>query len=253
MTRGSIPFEPWSARRRVASLCALGVVGAALGLAPSTSRGQIVLDGTTGAAGALTGPSYTIPNTLGKQVGQNLFHSFSDFNVHSGESATFTSAFTGTTQNIIGRVTGANVSQIDGLVASTVPGASLWLINPNGLVIGAGATLNVQGSFYASTADALLLPGGGRFDAANPQGSTLTVGNPVSFGFLDAQIGSISVTGATLRVPSGRTLALVGGSIDATSATLGAPAGHVVLASAAGATNIGGARGHRCRGRRQRG
>ena len=238
MTRGTIPFATSPERRRGASLCALGVVGAALGLAPGTGRGQIVLDGTTGAAGALTGPSYAIPNTLGKQVGQNLFHSFSDFNVHSGESATFTSAFAGTTQNIIGRVTGANVSQIDGLVASTVPGASLWLINPNGLVIGAGATLNVQGSFYASTADALLLPGGGRFDAANPQGSTLTVGNPVSFGFLDAQIGSISVTGATLRVPSGRTLALVGGSIDATSATLGAPAGHVVLASAAGATNI---------------
>ena len=159
--------------------------------------------------------------------------------MHAARARRSPARFAGTTQNIIGRVTGANVSQIDGLVASTVPGASLWLINPNGLVIGAGATLNVQGSFYASTADALLLPGDGRFDAANPQGSTLTVGNPVSFGFLDAQIGSISVTGATLRVPSGRTLALVGGPIDATSATLGAPAGHVVLASAAGATNIG--------------
>ena len=240
MTIGLEPLQTSRAPRTTASFSTLAVAGAALALAlaPGAGRGQIVLDGTTGAPGALTGPSYTIPSTLGTRVGQNLFHSFSEFNVLSGESATFTSA-TGTTQNIIGRVTGANPSQINGLVASTVSGASLWLINPNGLVIGAGATLNVQGSFYASTADALLLPGGGRFDAANPQGSTLTIGNPVAFGFLDAQIGAISITGATLRVPSGRTLGLVGGSIDATSATLTAPAGHVVLASAAGAVNIG--------------
>ena len=120
--------------------------------------------------------------------------------MHTGETATFTSAFAGTTQNVIGRVTGPNASQIDGLVASTVPGASLWLINPNGLVIGPGATLDVQGSFYASTADAVLLPNGGRFDARDPQASTLTIGNPVAFGFLDPGMGSISISGATLRV-----------------------------------------------------
>ena len=199
---------------------------------------QIVLDGTMGPAGPLTGPAFTIPDTLGTRAGGNLFHSFSDFNVQAGESATFTSTFTGATQNIIGRVTGPNVSQIAGRLASTVPNASLWLVNPNGLVFGAGATLDVQGSFYASSADALLLAGGGRFDASNPAGSTLTTGGPSAFGFLDATMGAIAVNGATLRVPSGRTLGLVGGAIEVSSATLGAAGGRIALASAASAMDL---------------
>src|SRR5688572_13147347 len=150
------------------------LVAAALACGAHAVEAQVVLDGTMGPAGPLAGPAYTIPDTAGTQVGANLFHSFSDFNVRAGESATFTSSLATPTQNIIGRVTGTGVSLLDGLVASTVPGASLWLLNPNGLVIGAGATLNVQGSFYASTADAVLLPGGGRYDATNPGGSTLT-------------------------------------------------------------------------------
>jgi large exoprotein involved in heme utilization and adhesion len=67
---------------------------------------QIVVDGTLGGAGPLTGPAFEIPDTLGTQVGGNLFHSFSDFNVRAGESATFTSAFMGPTANVIARVSG---------------------------------------------------------------------------------------------------------------------------------------------------
>ena len=78
---------------------------------PLPMAAQIVVDGTLGPAGALTGPSYTIAETLGTQIGGNLFHSFSDFNVRAGETATFTSAFAGTTTNVVSRVTGASASR----------------------------------------------------------------------------------------------------------------------------------------------
>ena len=46
----------------------------------------------------------------------NQFHSFGRFNVLTGESATFTGP--PAIQNIIGRVTGGELSNIDGLIAS---------------------------------------------------------------------------------------------------------------------------------------
>jgi filamentous hemagglutinin family protein len=91
----------------------------------------IKTDGSLGPATTLTGPNYTIPPELGQQKGSNLFHSFGDFNVNTGESATFTGP-DGTT-NVIGRVTGGNQSLIDGLLTCKIPGANLWLLNPFGI------------------------------------------------------------------------------------------------------------------------
>jgi len=130
------------------------------------------MDGRLGAAGPLAGPNFAIPDTLGQHVGNNLFHSFSQFNLTSGQSATF-SGPAGIT-NVIGRVTGGAPSSIDGTVRSTISGAALWLINPSGLAFGPNARLDVQGSFHASTASYLKLGSGGRFDAANPGASVLT-------------------------------------------------------------------------------
>ncbi|NJL60070.1 MAG: filamentous hemagglutinin N-terminal domain-containing protein [Desulfobacteraceae bacterium] len=51
----------------------------------------IILDGTVGNAGkiGLQGPDYEIKTEYGRQVGANLFHSFEQFNILSGESAAF--------------------------------------------------------------------------------------------------------------------------------------------------------------------
>jgi len=118
----------------------------------SPLHAEVVFDGTLGPGGSLSG-NFDIPDSFGTQVGSNLFHSFSTFNINTGESATFTSSFTGVTDNVIGRVTGGSLSTIDGLLASTIPGAAIWLINPNGVVFGDNASLSVPGAFHVSTAD----------------------------------------------------------------------------------------------------
>ena len=53
-------------------------------------QSQIVTDGSLSPARTLSGPNYNIGVEVGRQVGNNVYHSFSDFNIHSGESATFT-------------------------------------------------------------------------------------------------------------------------------------------------------------------
>ena len=63
---------------------------------------QVVLDGTLGRSGPVAGPDYAITSDLGRQVGSNLFHSFSQFSIYSGESATFSGP--SAVQNIISRV-----------------------------------------------------------------------------------------------------------------------------------------------------
>jgi filamentous hemagglutinin family protein len=70
--------------------------------------------------------TYTI--TGGTQVGTTQFHSFQDFSVPSSNTAHFDNALT--TENVIGRVTGANISNIEGRL-KTNGTANLYLINPN--------------------------------------------------------------------------------------------------------------------------
>src|SRR5262245_34013142 len=166
---------------------------------PTLSQAQITLDGSLGRAGALTGPNYSIPADVGQLRGPNLFHSFGQFNVRSGESATFSGP--DTVANILGRVTGGTTSTIDGLLRSQIPGASLYLINPSGVVFGPNASLDVSGSFHVSTADYLRFADGARFSARLSDTSTLTVAPPVAFGFLGSTPAPIALLGSALEVP----------------------------------------------------
>jgi len=174
--------------------------------------GQVVTDGTTGPGGALDGPDYQIDSDLGTEAGNNLFHSFDEFSIGTGESATFNGP--GNIQNIIGRVTGGNISSIDGRLASTIPGADLWLFNPAGVVLGANASLDLTGSFHVSTADEVRQADGSTFSAANPQSSGFSVAAPESFGFLSADPAGITINGSQLAVDAGETLSVVGGDVD---------------------------------------
>ncbi|MDH5514627.1 MAG: filamentous hemagglutinin N-terminal domain-containing protein [Gammaproteobacteria bacterium] len=90
--------------------------------------------------------------------------------------------------NIISRVTGSSNTTIDGVLRSTIPGANVYLLNPNGIMIGDNAKLNISGSFYASTADYLKLGTNGRFDASNPGNSVLVTAAPAAFGFLGSAL-----------------------------------------------------------------
>lgn len=99
----------------------------------------------------------------------NVFHSFSDFNVGELERVYFESPLG--VDSIFSRVTGANPSNIFGTLGVAGP-ASLYFINPNGIVWGADATLDVAGSLAFTTGEAIAL-GPRLFSATRPSQSQL--------------------------------------------------------------------------------
>jgi filamentous hemagglutinin family protein len=209
---------------------ALAVAAATLS-GPAAAQ-HISVDGRLSPAQTLVGPNYAIGANLGKQVGGNLFHSFGIFGLSTGESATFSGPATVT--NVIGRVTGGSQSSINGAVKSTISGANVYLINPAGVVFGPNATVNISGSFHATTADYLKLSDGARFQATNPDGSTLSAAPPAAFGFLNAAPPAITVNGSTLGVSPGRTINLAGGPVSLTGGTVQSNSGTIRVAAVAG-------------------
>ncbi|MDM8567727.1 filamentous hemagglutinin N-terminal domain-containing protein [Candidatus Halobeggiatoa sp. HSG11] len=186
---------------------------------------EVILDGTLGTDGAITGPDFLIDADLGKQVGTNLFHSFESFNLNPIENATFTGP--ADISNVINRVTGGQPSFINGRLSSKIPNADIYFLNPQGVMFGQKATLDIQGSLHISTADYLKLEDGGRFDITTPANSLLTTAPPSAFGFLDAP-SDIIIKNSLLHFPnremltqitngenvgSNNTLSLVGGNI----------------------------------------
>jgi large exoprotein involved in heme utilization and adhesion len=69
---------------------------------------------------------FEIPAERGETHESNLFHSFSAFNIHTDESATFTGL--PAINNVISRVIGGSQSFIDGPLRSEIQNANLyWL------------------------------------------------------------------------------------------------------------------------------
>ncbi len=207
----------------------------AISAAASPVLAQIQTDGSMGGVVSLSG-NMVVTSDLGKQSGANLFHSFSLFNIRTGESATFTSSVSGI-RNVIGRVTGNELSTIDGLLSCKISGADLYLINPNGIAFGKNASVDVKGSFYASTADYVAFKDGKQFRAKPDATSdvTLSVANPAAFGFLDSTPAPITVNESVLESVYGEALSLVGGDITLTGAKLSSEMGRIDLVSVASA------------------
>ena len=151
----------------------------------------------------------------------NLFHSFTEFNIDVGRRAYFASPKG--IETILTRVTGENSSAIDGTLG-VLGNADLFLLNPNGVIFGSNAQLDVAGSFMVSTANSLGFEDGSEFSAVAPQESLLTISVP-----LGLQLNALPPQGdvinqAALAVGSGQTLTLFGDSITST-VQLGAPGG----------------------------
>ncbi|MFN6513635.1 MAG: filamentous hemagglutinin N-terminal domain-containing protein [Nostoc sp. CreGUA01] len=181
----------------------------------------------------------------GTQAGSNLFHSFQDFSVPTGGTAFFNNATD--IQNIISRVTGGSISNIDGLIRANGT-ANLFLINPNGIIFGQNASLNLGGSFLATTANSLKFADNFEFSTTTPQTTALlTINTPIGLQFGE-NVGDIqfqgiggflsSIQGLGLRVSPGKTLALVGGNVILEGAFLNAPGGRIELGSVRGINQV---------------
>jgi filamentous hemagglutinin family protein len=210
---------------------------------PITSSG---LNTQIGAPTILPGGQTVYDITGGTRPGNgpNLFHSFGDFNVPNHNIANFLNDSGLATSNILGRVTGGNISNIFGTIQTTGFGnANLFLMNPAGFLFGPTATVNVGGMMTFTSANYLKLVDGVRFNAIpNASADALLSAAPVAaFGFLGSNPGAITVQGSQLTVAEGTGISLVGGNITMQSGTLdngtvqsaqlSAPSGQINLVS----------------------
>lgn len=168
--------------------------------------------------------------TGGARRGDGVFHSFSEFNVGSGQRVYFANPEGAT--NIFSRVIGRNLSNILGTLGVN-GSANLFFLNPNGVVFGPNARLDLQGSFLATTADRFVFPNQVTFGATNPQAPPLLNLNvPIGLQYGTAP-GAIASRGR-LTVPPGQSLILAGGSITLSNSDLIAPGGRIELMGVGG-------------------
>ncbi len=245
----------------------------ATSIEPSFAQSNIAPDNILGTEGSQVRLNVNnldgIRSTLiegGAQRGKNLFHSFEEFNVSEGRGAYFLVP-NNAIQNVLTRVTGNNPSEINGILGTISnrnfdpTSANLFLINPNGMIFGRNASLDVDGSFVGTTANAVGFGEQGFFSATNPQAppGLLTI-SPTAFLFnqinaqasiqnnsiADVGLENIvlprtgkSFTSKGLRVGDGKSLLFVGGDINIDGGGLTARAGRVELGGLASAGTVG--------------
>jgi filamentous hemagglutinin family protein len=216
---------------------------------------QIIPDETLGNEPSLVTPIDEQVDHLdgGAIRGSNLFHSFREFNVGEGRGAYF--ANPAAIANIFSRVTGSNPSNILGTLG-VLGEANLFVLNPNGILFGPNAKLDLKGSFLATTADSILFPEGKQFSATNPEAPpilTVNVQAPIGLQFEGKEtVGRIENRSTApagedllenpvfgLRVPDDRSLLLVGGDITIDGGGLNALGGRVELGGVLGNGTIG--------------
>ncbi|MEH2350848.1 MAG: filamentous hemagglutinin N-terminal domain-containing protein [Nostoc sp.] len=178
----------------------------------------------------------------GATRGGNLFHSFQSFSVPTGGTAYFNN--TADVQNIFSRVTGGSISNIDGVMRANGT-ANLFFLNPNGIIFGANASLNIGGSFVATTANAIGFANGELFssNATQPLPSQLLSVNPNAFFFNQLTpkpiVNQSTFNNTGLQVPPRQNLLLIGGSVELDGGHLTSPGSYVELGGIGGVGTVG--------------
>jgi filamentous hemagglutinin family protein len=203
------------------------------GIVPTATLAQITSDGSLGT---LVNGSANISCTgrcnitQGTTRGNNLFHSFRQFSLPDGNVAGFNTA--PTIRNVFVRVTGVGtpfISNINGTIATRNP-ANFFLLNPNGIIFGPNAALNIGGAFLATTANRMQFADGAEFRLDTPD-RLLTISAPIGLQ-LGQMPGAIQMQSAVLAADGQdrfSDFALVGGAVTLTDAAIQTPGRKISL------------------------
>ena len=203
-----------------------------LSLITNNASAQIIPDSSLGAENSVVNSDGNRDTINGGAIRDaNLFHSFQEFNVGAGREAYFTNP--NGIDNIFSRVTGNNISDIQGLLG-VLGNSNLFLINPNGILFGENASLDVNGSFFATSADSVVFGNGFEFSAVNPnQPPLLTIDIPIGLRFRDNPGDIVNQSNANdvgLSVNEGKAISLIGGNVSVENGgIISAPGGRIEL------------------------
>lgn len=216
-------------------LVAIATLVALLNFVTEVAQAQVSADGALSTqVNSADGRNFVIDG--GDRAGNNLFHSFREFSVPTGGAAVFNNAVD--VQNIFSRITGGSISNIDGLIQANGR-ANLFLLNPNGIIFGSNAQLNIGGSFIGSTASRLRFADGTELDTRSPT-PLLTLSIPIGLQ-MGREGGIIQVNGSSNRelvstpqlglATLGSTLGLVGNQVTLSGGVVSAIDGRLELGS----------------------
>lgn len=206
-----------------------GVALAALPCLPALGQalptGGAFTQGTGGIA--QVGPTITVTQSSARGI-----ISWQSFSIGVGGLVQFNNG-NGATLN---RVTGGSLSQIDGLLSAT---GSVYLINPNGVVVGPGGRVVTGGSFVASTLDVsddAFMAGGTLTFSGSGAGAVSNAGSIAAEGGDVVLIGTMATNTGSIAAPNG-TAALAAGNKVVLSAANG-PAGIYVVPDSSATGNV---------------
>jgi filamentous hemagglutinin family protein len=194
-----------------------------------------VADKTLDTQVSSNGNNFDIKGGLSR--GQTLFHSFTDFSIPTNGQANFINPVGN--RDIITRVTGNLFSDINGLLNTN--GANFLLINPNGVVFGTNAQLDVGKAFVGSTANSIdLIDAAGKTFNFGVNGAgdaaLLTVNSNVLFNPSKLLIGGnipgkrgIENYGTLKTSNDNQYIGLIGGNVTLNGGRITAPGGRVDL------------------------
>jgi filamentous hemagglutinin family protein len=208
---------------------------------------ELKADKTLGADSSIVLPGSSSNNIViagGAQRGTNLFHSFENFNINNGQSVYFNNPIG--IDRIISRVIGASSSKIDG-VLGVLGGADLFLLNPNGITFGSSGSLNLKGSFLATTATRYIF-NDSEFSTvgkalSNPLSNYLPIGLQFrnTSGLINNKSNVYNSSGSRqvgLEVQPKNFLSLVGGDVILDGGILTAPGGRIEIGSIIGSNQV---------------
>ncbi len=207
--------QPWRQWRLASWHLTLAFLTPLICLHVKSVNAQIMPDNTLGNESSVVRPNSEINGKVadliegGATRGNNLFHSFLEFSIGEGSAAYF--ANPEVIENIFSRVTAGNPSHLFGTLG-VLGNANLFLINPNGIIFGPNASLDIRGTFVGTTAEELIFPDGHKFSATNPQAiPLLTINVQPTTGLQFGEDSGTIITAGDLN--SSGNITLVGNSV----------------------------------------